>query len=88
MSNGDAGEGLVDAESRLAERIEEREQERQKRRAVVITGDPEQMRLLESYRLARTELQNQQAVTTNAIRSKQLDKALAELERRIAKLSA
>ena len=88
MSNGDAGEGLVDAESRLAERIEEREQERQRRGTVVITGDPEQMRLLESYRLARSELQNQQDVTTNPIRSKQLVKALAELERRIAKLSA
>jgi hypothetical protein len=29
---GDAGEGLVDAESRLAERMEEREQEKRKAR--------------------------------------------------------
>ena len=88
MTNGDAGEGLVDAESRLAERMDEREQERERRRAVIITGDPEQMRQLESYRLARTELQNQRESATNKQRLKQLDDSIKELDRRIAKLSA
>ena len=33
-SMGDAGEGLVDAESRLAERMDEREEEKKKARQV------------------------------------------------------
>ena len=50
---GDAGEGLVDAESRLAERMEEREQEKRRARQASKGGDPEQARQLESLRLAR-----------------------------------
>jgi hypothetical protein len=87
MTMGDAGEGLVDAESRLAEQMDEREQERQLRRTVVLTGDPEQARELKSYRLARTELQRQLELTNHEVRRTQLGEALAELERRIAELS-
>ena len=87
MTIGDAGEGLVDAESRLAERMDEREQERQRRRTVVPSGDPEQTRELESCRLARTELQRQLELTTHDVRRTQLTGALAELDSRIAKLS-
>ena len=36
---GDAGEGLVDAESRLAERLEEREEEKKRGRQVAKTGE-------------------------------------------------
>jgi hypothetical protein len=53
---GDAGEGLVDAESRLAERMEEREQEKRKARLAAKGGDPERARQLESLRLAIAEL--------------------------------
>ena len=42
---GDAGEGLVDAESRLAERMEEHEQEKKKARQRAQSGDPERLRL-------------------------------------------
>ena len=56
ISPGDAGEGLVDAESRLAERPGEQEQERQRHRTVVLSGDPETVRDLESCRLVRTAL--------------------------------
>jgi hypothetical protein len=45
---GDAGEGLVDAESRLAERMEEREDEKKKARQIAKSGDPERVRQLES----------------------------------------
>ena len=51
---GDAGEGLVDAESRLAERMEEREQEKRKARQGGNSGDPERFRQVESNRLAKT----------------------------------
>jgi hypothetical protein len=84
---GDAGEGLVDAESRLAERMEEREQEKRKARQAARTGDPEQARQLESFRLARTEMQRQLELATHDARKQQLTTAIAELDRRITDLS-
>lgn len=86
MSTGDAGEGLVDAESRLAERMEEREQERRKAKGGARAIDPEKVRQRESLRLARTELQHQLDVTTHQARKQQLEHALAELDRRLAEL--
>jgi hypothetical protein len=87
MSIGDAGEGLVDAESRLAERMEEREQEKRKARLGGKGGDPERARQVESLRLARTELQRQLEVTTHATRKQQLGQAIAELDRRLTELA-
>jgi len=87
MSIGDAGEGLVDAESRLAERMEEREQEKKKARLAAKGGDPERTRQAESFRLARTELQRQMELTTHEARRKQLTQAIAELDKRIAQLA-
>jgi len=84
---GDAGEGLVDAESRLAERMDEVEQERRKAREAVKGGDPELAHEIESCRLARTELQRQLERTGNKVRKTQLSKAIAELDRRVTKLS-
>ena len=84
---GDAGEGLVDAESRLAERMEEREDEKKKARQIGKGGDPEHARQLESCRLARTEMQRQLEVTTHQVRRQQLGQAIAELDRRISQLS-
>ena len=84
---GDAGEGLVDAESRLAERMEEREQEKRKARQAAKSGDPEQARQLESLRLARTEMQRQLDATTHEARKQQLGQAIAEIDRRIKELS-
>ena len=84
---GDAGEGLVDAESRLAERMEEREQDKKKARQATKSGDPERARQLESLRLARTEMQRQLEVTTHETRKQQLGQAIAELDRRIKELS-
>ena len=84
---GDAGEGLVDAESRLAERMEEREQEKKRARAATKGGDPERARQLESLRLARTEMQRQLEVTAHDARKQQLKQAIAELDKRIADLS-
>ena len=84
---GDAGEGLVDAESRHAERMEEREQERRKARQAAKGPDPEQVRQLESLRLARTEMQRQLEVATHPARKQQLSQAIAELDKRITTLS-
>jgi hypothetical protein len=84
---GDAGEGLVDAESRLAERMEEREEEKKKARMAGKGGDPERSRQLESFRLARTEMQRQLELTTHAARKQQIGNAIAELDKRITQLS-
>ena len=85
---GDAGEGLVDAESRLAERMEEREEEKRKARQGAKGPDPERVRQIESLKLARTELQRQLELTAHPARKQQLTQALAELEKRIKQLSA
>jgi hypothetical protein len=85
---GDAGEGLVDAESRLAERMEEREQEKRRARQGGKGPDPERVRQLESFRLARTEMQRQLELTTHPARKQQLTQAIAEIEKRIKQLSA
>lgn len=84
---GDAGEGLVDAESRLAERMEEREQEKRKARQGGRTGDPERMRQAESLRLARTEMQRQLEIATHDARKQQLTQAITEIDRRLTELS-
>jgi len=84
---GDAGEGLVDAESRLAERMEEREQERKKARKGASGIDPERARQVESLRLARTEMQRQLEQTEHKARKQQLTQALAEIDKRMAALS-
>jgi hypothetical protein len=78
----DAGEGLVDADTKLQERIEERAQERA-RKAVVPLANPENVRELESLRLARVELERQSAVTRHPARLAQIAAAIAELDRRI-----
>jgi len=84
---GDAGEGLVDAESRLAERMEEREQERRNARQGAKGLDPERVRQLESLRLARTEMQRQMESTAHQARKQQLSQAIIEIDKRLAALS-
>ncbi|HEX5071068.1 MAG TPA: hypothetical protein VFV78_12705 [Vicinamibacterales bacterium] len=82
---GDAGEGLIDADSRIQERMEELARERAERRAEVVR-DPEAIREHESLRLARTELQRQLEATTNDRRRAQLEQAIGDLDRRMEAL--
>lgn len=84
---GDAGEGLVDAESRLAERMEEREQERRQARLGPSKVDPEKVRQIESLRLARTEMERQLEATTHDARRQQLRQALSEIDKRLKALT-
>ena len=79
---GDAGEGLIDADSRIQERMEELERERKQSKAKTVR-DPEKVRALESLRLARTELESQLAATTNERRREHITQAIAEVERRM-----
>jgi hypothetical protein len=80
---GDAGEGLIDAEARIQERMDDmaRERARSGRRD---HRDPELVRAIESLRLARTELQQQLQATCHDQRRAQIGQAIEEVERRMA----
>jgi hypothetical protein len=84
---GDSGEGLIDQDSRIQERMEELERERAKSQLREVR-DPERMRTLESLRLARTELERQLASTTHERRRDSIGQAMAELDRRIAEANS
>jgi hypothetical protein len=80
---GDAGEGLIDADSRIQERMEELERERQQTHSKPVR-DPEKVHALESLRLARTELERQSAAMIYERRRAQIAEAIAEIDRRMA----
>ena len=84
---GDAGEGLIDADARIQERMEELERERTESRRKAGTKNPEQAQALESLRLARLELQGQLAATTHERRRTQINQALEEVGRRMKEMS-
>lgn len=80
---GDSGEGLVDAEARLQERMDERARERATATSRPVV-DADRARTIESLRLARTELERQANSTQHPVRREQIAKAIEELDRRIA----
>ncbi len=81
---GDGAEGLVDAQARIQDRLDELEEGRTRRGRVV--KNPEREQQLQSLRLARTELERQRGATSHQVRREQLAQAIAEINRRIAKL--
>ena len=84
---GDAGEGLIDQDSRIQERMEELAREKMIVARAEDARDPEQVRAMESLRLARTELERQLAATTHERRRAQLADAIAEVDRRLVALA-
>ena len=80
---GDSGEGLIDAEARIQERMEELERDRRQTRGKPVVN-PEKVRAIESLRLARLELEGQLGVTTHERRRTQLGQAIEEVDRRMA----
>lgn len=85
---GDAGEGLIDADARIQERMEELERERTQSRSRAAHQDPEQVRAVESLRLARLELEGQLASTTHERRRAQIAQAIEEVDKRHAAAKA
>jgi hypothetical protein len=82
---GDGAEGLIDAQARIQDRLDELEQRRS--RPVRAVKDPVRNERMQSLRLARTELEHQSGATGHPVRRQQLALAIAELDRRIAELS-
>jgi hypothetical protein len=85
---GDAGEGLIDADTRLQERMDELEAERKAARNRKPIEDPEMMRQRESLKLARTELQQQMTRTEHPARRTQIEQAMTEIDKRLHGLDA
>jgi chromosome segregation ATPase len=83
---GDAGEGLIDADTRLQERMDELEEERKAARNRGPQEDPETARQRESLKLARTELQQQLSRTEHPARKSQIEQAITEVDKRLGQL--
>ncbi|MCX6546076.1 MAG: hypothetical protein NTV05_16905 [Acidobacteria bacterium] len=81
---GDAGEGLIDATSRIEERMEEMQESRRLSRQGGPPLDPERVRATESLRLARADIERQLATMVHEARRQQLMSALAEINRRLS----
>jgi len=84
---GDAGEGLIDADARIQERMEELQLARARSRGPAVKN-PEHVRILESLKLARAETARQLAAASHDARKTQLTQAIEELDRRIADAAA
>jgi len=82
---GDAGEGLIDAEARIQERMDERAAEREQQ-INRLALDPERHQELESLRLALKQLQQQMEAATHPVRKEQLSMAMKEIEGRLKEL--
>lgn len=80
---GDAGEGLIDADARIQERMEELALSRTRGRRAAIKN-PEQMRQLESLKLARAAAARQLDATAHEQRRTQLNAALKDLDAQIS----
>ena len=83
---GDSGEGLIDAEGRIQERMEELERERTRLQHGKVVRDPEKEQALESLRLARTELDRQLVATIHERRRAGIAQAIEEIDRRAKEL--
>ena len=80
---GDSGEGLVDAEARIQERMEELQKSREMEKRPRI-ANPEKLRKIESLKLARTEMSRQMEAATHPKRKEQLTAAIQDLDRQIS----
>ena len=84
---GDAGEGLVDAEARVQERMDELARERTVRSRKV-PCDPAALNRVESLRLARADLQRQANTAGHPGLQAARAGALADLDRQLAEAQA
>ena len=82
---GDAGEGLIDSESRIQERMDELARARAER-SQVHAVPAETVQAVESLKLARADLQRQFEATSNERRRASIAQAVADLDRRLAAL--
>jgi hypothetical protein len=80
---GDSGEGLIDNEARIQERMEELQRNRERARRPALEN-PEVARQIESLELVRKEIVRGLESTKHPARKNQLTAALAAIDKRIA----
>jgi hypothetical protein len=83
---GDSGEGLVDANSRIEEQMEEIQDNRRITKLGKTHLDPERISALESLRLAKIDLERQLSITVHEVRRQHLVNAITEVNRRLSDL--
>ena len=82
---GDSGEGLIDNQAKIQERMEELQQNRERARRPA-EKNPELTRQIESLELARKEIVRALESATHPARKAQLQAALADIDKRITEL--
>jgi len=83
---GDSGEGLIDNEAKIQERMEELQRNRERARQTAVEN-PELARQIESLQLARKEITRALERATHSARKTQLTAALADIDARLVALS-
>ena len=82
---GDSGEGLIDAEARIQERMEELQASRVQQREPA-NDEPERFLKLGSLNLVRTQLARQLEAATHENRRSQLTRAITDIDFQTAEL--
>ena len=83
---GDSGEGLVDAEARIQERMEQLEADKRRNAAGAPKIDPEKAREIQSLKLARVNLERQVEGASHPVRKQQIQASIAEIDKRLKAL--
>lgn len=81
----DSGEGLIDTEAKIQERMDERAAEREQR-FTRLHIDPAKLQEIESLRLALSQLEQQVETATHPVRKQQLALAIQDIESRLDEL--
>jgi hypothetical protein len=84
---GDSGEGLIDNEARIQERMEELQQNRDLARKPAVKNSKLKQQI-ESLHLARKEMTHSLVNTTHEVRRRQLTAAIEDIDRKIEELQA
>ena len=77
---GDAGEGLVDADARIQELMDQRDADR-KAKANTVIVDAQAAERAYSKQLVRASLKEQLAAATHPVRRAQLEAAIKDIEK-------
>ena len=83
---GDSGEGLVDAEARIQERMDDLEAEKRRRAGGAPKIDPEKARAIQTLKLARLNFEKQAEAATHPVRKQQIQLAVAEIDKQLNSL--
>jgi len=82
---GDSGEGLVDSEARIQERMDQLQADRENSRKPRVVNS-ERNRKIESLRLARIQMERQLETASSPARKNQIRRAVEDLDLQLKQL--